>query len=336
MKGGLPSALPLRLARSIGTASLLSVAAGVFALSAFVLLAAGIGSQQSVIIDAQTMGAVVSFKGSTNDWALGDAILCVPKKIDLSQGRGEELCDARRFEERRAENLRVSWPPDAVVRVSSPARGQLVLSLLSDGEWPKETRILLPEDALSRLGALGFYGHARVGQPAVSGEQDLLLSGSYEVRERSVWSRNTEVLRRGELRRGESVEIFRDGAQGAAPANEFGHITAEAPDTPGFHVSIASETGKPVLRLVNYGGVATTTLAPNWIDRALHNSLILALALLLPVALSLVQFLLAIARAQERDRPRGEADASARAMQGIASVGSEGESDGLRSEQERS
>ncbi|MDF2142933.1 hypothetical protein [Paenirhodobacter sp. CAU 1674] len=332
MSVGILLASPLRLARSIGVASLLSVAAGVFGLSAFLLLAAGIGSQQSIIIDAQAIGAVVSFKGSTNDWLLGDAILCVPKKIDLSQARGEGPCDARRFEERRAENLRVSWPPEAVVRVSSPASGQLVLSLLSDGEWPKETRILLPEGALSRLGALGFYGHARVGQPAVSGEQDLLLSGSYEFRERSIWSRNTEVLRSGELRRGESVEIFRDGTEGGAPANQFGHITAEAPDTPGFHVSLASETGKPVLRLVNYGGVATTTLAPNWIDRALHNSLILALALLLPVALSLVQILLASGSAQARDGSNGGTHTPVGAMRGVASAGSNGESDELRTE----
>ncbi|MGD9918351.1 MAG: hypothetical protein AB7U46_10040 [Paenirhodobacter sp.] len=295
-------ASPLRLLRALRAATVLSVAAGLLAALAFVLLAAGIGSRQSFIIDAQTTGAVVTFKGSTNDWALGAATLCVPKRMDLARARGAGPCDARRFDERNAADLRLSWPPGAVVRISSPAVGNIVLTLLSEGEWPKETRIILPDGALSRLGALSFYGHARVGQPAVSGEQDLLLAGSYEARERSLWSRNTEVLRSGELRRGESVEILRNGADGAPPANEFGHITAEAPDAPGFHVSIASEAGKPVLRLVNYGGVATTTLAPNWIDRALHNSLILALALLLPLALSVVQFLVASGRIEGPSR----------------------------------
>ncbi|MDF2143277.1 hypothetical protein [Paenirhodobacter sp. CAU 1674] len=291
MRLAFPLASRLRFVRALGTASAISVSAGLFALIVFVLLAVGVGSVQTVIVDAQTTGVLVSFKGTTNDWGLGTATLCIPKTIDLSQRRGEGICDPRRFEERVSENLRISWPEGAVVQVSSPEVGKLVLTLLSEGEWPKSTRIVLSDGALSKLGALGFYGHARIGQPAVSGEQDLLLSGNYEIRERSFWSRNTEVLRGGELRRGESVEVFVDKTADAPPANEFGHLTAEASDMPGFHVSIASEAGKPVLRLVNYGGIATTTLAPSWIDRSLHNSLILALALFLPLALSVAQFL---------------------------------------------
>ena len=291
MRLALPLDSRLRFVRALGTASAISVSAGLFVLIVFVLLAAGVGSLQTVIVDAQTTGVVVSFKGTTNDWGLGTATLCIPKNIDLTQRRGEGICDPRRFEERVSENLRISWPEGAVVQVSSPEVGKLVLTLLSEGEWPKSTRIVLSDGALSKLGALGFYGHARIGQPAVSGEQDLLLSGNYEIRERSFWSRNTEVLRGGELRRGESVEVFVDKTTDAPPANEFGHLTAEVSDMPGFHVSIASEAGKPVLRLVNYGGIATTTLAPSWIDRSLHNSLILALALFLPLALSVAQFL---------------------------------------------
>lgn len=296
---------------------MLTAAIGLISVTAFLLLASGIGSRQSVIIDAQTTGAIINFKGSTNDWELGSATLCVPKKMDLMLSRGEGLCDLRRFDEHNETNLRVSWPPNAEVRVSSPSIGQIVLTLLSDGEWPRQTRIILKDGALAYLGALSFYGHARVGQPAVSGEQDLLLSGSYEVRERSFWSRNTEVLRDGKLRRGESLEIFRDKADSAPPANEFGHITSEAPETPGFHINIASEAGKPVLRLVNYGGVATTTLAPNWIDRSLHNSLILSIVLLLPVALSIAQFLFpngsrARAKGMTKTIPRAIAEDAAR------------------------
>lgn len=291
MKLAFPFGSRLRLARVLGTARAISISVGVFALIIFVLLAAGFGSFQTVIVDAQTTGVIVTFKGMTNDWALGTSTLCIPKKIDLGTERGDGICDQRRFSERVSENLRISWPQGATVQVSSPDVGKLVLRLLSEGELPKDTRIVLSDGALSRLGALGFYGHARIGQPAVSGEQDLLLSGNYEIRERSFWSSNTEVLRGGELRRGESVEVFSDKGGGATQANQFGHLTAEAPDLLGFHVSIASEAGKPVLRVMNYGGVATTTLAPSWIDRLLHNSLILALALFLPLALSVAQFL---------------------------------------------
>jgi hypothetical protein len=282
---------PLKLRSRSVLATLLLGALSLFALVVIILVAAGIGSTRSFIVDAQTTAVTISFRGSTNDWALGPATICLPQRLDSRRARGDGLCDSRRYLEHNETDLRLTWPAGSEVRVFSSAAGRPVLTLLSDGPLPKDTRILLPKDALTQLGALSFYGHARIGQPVVSGEQQLLLLGTYEARERPFWSRNTEVLRSGMLRRGESVEILRDGTADSPPALQFGHISAEPDGTLGFHVSIASEAGKPVLRLVNYGGISTTTLAPSWIDRALNSTLILALALLLSLAVNFGQFL---------------------------------------------
>jgi hypothetical protein len=114
----------------------------------------------------------------------------------------------------------------------------------------------------------------------------MVLSGSYEAREKPLWSEKTEVLKSGLIRRGESAAVLAETATGATMAEVYGHITPADGDQPGFIVGAVSAPGLVFLQLGFFGATTPTQIAPNWIDRALTSPLILALAALLSVVLS--------------------------------------------------
>lgn len=279
----------------------------VIAIVAMIVISTGVGADRTFIVEATATGIDIRFAGQANDWHLGQATICTPRKrIERTMPRGAGACDARRYEERRGDAVRINWSPGAEVKLSSPQPQTLVLELFGQAGWDDKTRIIIEKDERSALGVLSFNGTARVGNQVSSGETRTILSGTYEARERPFWSEDTEVLKAGNVRRGESAEIMIAGEEGRQPAEVFGHVSEVEPGKPGFNVGLVSAPGPVSLQIGYFGGANPANIAPNWMDRALTSPLVLALAFLLSVILSAVQFIGGIVPAILKLAPRTE------------------------------
>lgn len=265
---------------------------GILAVIAIVAISAGIGTTRTVVLEAQATGLNILFSGRVNDWALGQVTVCTPRqRIDSEILRGTGQCDLRRYIEDERTDMRINWNEGASVLVTSPTSGGLVLDVTGQSDIPDRTRIILPPLSWSKTGALTFSGRARIGNQLGSGETGMVLGGSFEVREKPLWSDNTEVLKSGQIRRGESATVVTKNSSGEKNADIFGHITNGDPGKLGFSVGIVSAPGPVFLQLGFFGSAKPTQIAPNWIDRALTSPLILALAAVLSVVLSAGQVL---------------------------------------------
>jgi len=266
-------------------------ALAVVAIVAMIVVSTGVGADRTFIVEATATGIDIRFAGHTNDWHIGQATICTPRKrVERTMPRGTGACDARRYEERRDDTLRINWSPGAEVQLSSPQPQTLVLELFGQAGWDDRTRIVIGRSEWAALGVLSFNGSARIGNQVSSGETRMVLSGTYEAREKPFWSEDTEVLKAGRIRRGESAEIVAAAADGRVPAEVFGHVAEVEPGKPGFNVGLVSAPGPVSLQIGYFGGANPASIAPTWIDRALTSPLVLALAFLLSVILSAVQF----------------------------------------------
>lgn len=265
---------------------------GLVAIMAMVAVSAGLGSLRTIVLDAQATGLRVTFSGAANDWSLGSVTVCEPRpRVAWTLPRGEGVCDARRYVETTVEGLRVNWNANANVLVTSPSPGALALDVSGQTGVADRTRIVLSRESWAATGALTFTGTALVGEQLASGETKMILSGSFEAREKPLWSANTEVLKSGPIRRGESAAVFTEARGEPVMAEVFGHVTPLEAGRPGFNVGLVSAPGPVFLQLGFFGAAAPTRVAPSWIDRALTSPLILALAALLSVLLSAGQIM---------------------------------------------
>jgi hypothetical protein len=270
----------LALSSCIGLVGLVSIVA-------IAAISAGLGSTRTFVLEAQATGLNITFSGQFNDWALGPTVVCTPRaKIIRTLPRGSGKCDSRRYLEEAVESFRINWSNGASVEVTSPTPGVISLEIFEQLEIADRTRLIVERDGWMTTGALTFNGTARIGDQLASGETKMVLSGSYEAREKPLWSEKTEVLKSGLIRRGESAAVLAETATGATMAEVYGHITPADGDQPGFIVGAVSAPGLVFLQLGFFGATTPTQIAPNWIDRALTSPLILALAALLSVVLS--------------------------------------------------
>jgi hypothetical protein len=289
---------------------------GLVSLVAIAAISAGFGSTRTFVIEAQATGLNITFSGQANDWALGPVVVCTPREqIIRTLPRGDGECDARRYLEAEADSFRINWSKGASVEVTSTQPGVMALEILDQTDVTDKTRVILKHDSWMATGALAFNGTARIGDQLASGETKMVLSGSYDAREKPLWSTNTEVLKSGSLRRGESAAVFVETATGAAMAEVFGHVTPVEGGKPGFIVGAVSAPGPVFLQLGFFGAAAPTQIAPNWIDRALSSPLILALAALLSVVLSAGQIVgnaVAALRTTPGRKAQGDAETDAK------------------------
>lgn len=269
-----------------------TAAFGLAATLAIFVISAGLGSVRTIVLEAQSTGVEIIFAGQTNDWALTDVTVCVPRAaIDRTLPRGRGRCDARGYTEAESPSVRINWNENASVVVTSPTPDVVVLDVTGQARIADRTRIILNRESWLNAGALTFNGWARLGEQLASGERKMILSGSYDIREKPFWSENTEVLKRGVIWRGESATIVTRAENAPKPAEVFGHITPVEAGKPGFAVGVVSAPGQVFLQIGFFGAAKPTQIAPSWIDRALTSPLILALAALLSVMLSLAQLL---------------------------------------------
>jgi hypothetical protein len=293
--------------KGVAAISAATGALAVIAIVAMIVISTGFGADRTFIVEATATGIDIRFAGQTNDWHLGQATICTPRKrIERTLPRGAGACDARRYEERSGDAVRINWSPGSEVKLSAPQPQLLVLELFGQAGWDDRTRIVIGKDEWAALGVLSFNGTARIGNQVSSGETRTILSGTYEAREKPFWSEDTEVLKAGKVRSGESAEIVIAGKDGRQPAEVFGHIAEVEPGKPGFNVGLVSAPGPVSLQIGYFGGAKPANIAPTWMDRALTSPLVLALAFLLSVILSAVQFIGGILPAMLRLAPGAE------------------------------
>jgi hypothetical protein len=265
---------------------------GLVSIIAIAAISTGLGSARTFVLEAQATGLEIVFSGQANDWALGPVVICTPsKKTTRTLERGSGQCDPRGYSEKYEDGFRINWSDGATVKVTSTTSGAIALEILKQIDIADRTRIILERESWISTGALTFLGTAQVGEQLGSGETKMVLSGNYEAREKPLWSDKTEVLKSGNIRRGESVVVYTETSAGAAKAQVYGHITPVDAGKPGFTVGLVSVPGLVFLQIGFFGAAMPTQIAPNWIDRALTSPLILALAALLSVALSAGQIM---------------------------------------------
>lgn len=295
--------------KAIAAISTAAGALAVIAIVAMIVISTGVGADRTLIVEATATGIDIRFAGQANGWHFGQATICTPReRIERTLPRGSGACDARRYEERSGEALRIDWSPGAEAKLSSPRPQTLVLELFGQAGWDDRTRIIIDRNEWSALGVLSFNGAARIGNQVSSGETRMVLSGTYEAREKPLWSEDTEVLKAGKIRRGESAEIMIAGVGGREPAEVFGHISEVEPGKPGFNVGLVSVLGPVSLQIGYFGGAKPVNIAPTWVDRALASPLVLALAFLLSIILSAAQFVGGIVPAIFRLAQRAEGE----------------------------
>lgn len=289
--------------------------AGCLSLLAIAAISLGFGSTRTFVVEAQTTGIQITFSGQANDWALGKVVVCTPRpRADPKLPRGTGVCDARGYTEEVLGDLRLVWTHDATVTVTTSSNAgqavRLVLEISGQDGIADRTRVMLDAARWAEAGALTFNGTARIGEQLASGETKMLLHGSFEAREKPVWSATTEVLKSGLLRRGEAVSVVYPGADKPAPAEVFGHITAADQGGSGFVVGLVSAPGPVWLEVGFFGAAVPTLIAPTWIDRALTSPLVLALAALLSILISALQIVVSAGKAVRdlvgQSEPRGK------------------------------
>jgi|GEM_PF-3522258 len=275
------------------------------ALTLGLLLADPFRQTRSFVIEARTRSATITFIGGTNHWDLGTVTLCSPRPRLDPRAAPQSHCNPARYAESRTD-LSLSWPEGAQVQITDDPQRGLSLRLSGSPEAPDGTLVWLTPEAFARLGTLSFIGHLILGRSALSGEGGLLISGSYEARERPLFSRSTEAVKTGILRNGDSVTL----REGNGPALVFGHFSPPAEqDQHGFQLTAISAPGRTALEISYFGGKEPNLIRPNWVDRALSSPLLIAGLFLLSTGAGQIQLLLA---SLERLRAGREQPAPAR------------------------
>ncbi|MFN4153897.1 MAG: hypothetical protein ACK4HF_04535 [Paracoccaceae bacterium] len=286
LRRGLDSRM-VHLCVSLGMGAL-----GIFALLTITVVSVGVGSTRTIVVEAETTGLEITFAGQANDWALGPVTVCVPRpQIDRSLPRGDGQCDARRYLERSEDSLRINWNQNAAVRVTSTSLGGLAFDMSGQTDVENRTRVILSAESWQANGALTFSGTTRIGDQLASGETHMILSGSFEMREKPFGSETTEVLKTGPLRRGESALIMMPTEDGPMAAKVFGHITPAEDSSSRIAVGVVSAPGQVFLQLGFYGAAVPTRISPSWVDRALASPLVLALVAIMSLVLNARQLI---------------------------------------------
>ncbi|WP_335948927.1 hypothetical protein [Salipiger bermudensis] len=268
------------------------------------LQASGMLSRETISVGAVSRSVTIKHVGETSTWDFEDIVLCVRKPFDRSAARRSGPCDERRFihgfPETGEETADAPYDPKERHSVTLGMHDGVVTTLTweadrgiwldLDGHRSFETgaRIALSKEQWQRIGTLTFTGRATIGAAAASGEDGILLSGNYEVRERSIFSRRTDSIKTGAFRRGDSVSLV--GPDGSARV--YGAVFPDdgGASSTAFHVTLASSEASAVK--VSYFGAADPALIrANLLDRATESPYILALAFALSVLFGTAELL---------------------------------------------
>lgn len=254
------------------------------------LLTSSLRGERTFVVEAITTGADITFTGGTEAWTIGRATVCLPRAEPLlAAQKGAGRCDARLYTEAPRSGLMLEWQSGSTVNLRQDRDRNVVLRIGgTTAPLPPGALVFVEPAQWRAAGALTFAGLVVIGEQITSGESSVLLSGSYEARERSWFSGTTETIKSGELRRGERVSVVQ--RSGTAPG--FGHITPVGRDEDGFHLVNIAQPGDTSLQIEYVGGEAPALIRPSWVDHAIRSPVLVALALLLSLCAAVGQVLL--------------------------------------------
>lgn len=256
-----------------------------------VILSRGVGASRTIVVSAITDGMEIDFAGHSEVWDLNDVWYCVPlEKRVRSIKRGNGLCDPRGYDQKQG-TIAIHWDDGASVKLWTTLESGWVLKVSGQAAPVDGTLIHLPETVVAKLGALSFSGAARIGEVAGSRETNLLISGSYDIREKPLFSSATETIKSGDFRRGEKVEVLNSANKESPEERVYGYLLPTSDDGQKIEVTLVSEPGEAIISVNYFGSRVPISIAPNWIDRSLASPFILALSVLLPIALTLIQII---------------------------------------------
>lgn len=261
------------------------------------------GRDRVFVVSAVTRGALIGFDGAGNQWSLEAPQICTPKlRPEKNVPRGLGPCDAGRYDFVSPESLTVVWESGSEVLVQAGPGQGVTLVIQNHPTLVKGTRIVLSADAWAKTGALTLSGRVEIGGQLASGATDYLVSGQYEVREQAWFSASTEVVKSGDLSRGETARIMTLGSRSGdmTDALVFAHLTPY--EEKSFQINAISASGQTALALGYFGGAQPSLILPTWIDRALSSPLFITMSLMLSLLLGAGQILLVVFPAGGRDQ----------------------------------
>jgi len=275
-----------------------------------IALASGVGSDRTLIIEAETRWAGIKFGGDTEAWPIDTSPVCLTRpQRDLTIPRGDGPCDARLFDISQSQSGFIEWGRDGEADVTVGRDGGLIIRVIRSQTYPEGTLVMVDREMWQAIGALSWFGYITVGKTAESGERGLLLSGQFEIRELFRWFwpsiRGTEVVKSGFLRQGEAIALIDTSRASRQPAQismqSFGHIFfADRADA--FRVVGLTSVGRPALSIRFLGADKPTIIRPNWIDRVTSSPMLAALITIFAVLISVTKFVTAwiFPRAEQR------------------------------------
>lgn len=252
--------------------------------------------EKTYIVDATVAGATINFHGNQNAWFVGNAVVCTPKaqrSRQRSTSDESQLCDTRLYDVTSAEDLILDWPDAAQVRLRTSISGRLEMVVLEkNSTYMKNTLFILPEDFFFNNGALSFAGAVTFGRPINTGAKDILLNGSYRVREDHILSfllgKQTYQIAQADLTRGDQVRVV-EAKNPSVSSTGFSHMTYSTDVDRAIHLVFHSVPGEHALEVATYGMAEPTIIRPNWIDSTLASPFILIVGLFLSLAISMLE-----------------------------------------------
>lgn len=288
----------MRVPRGVATRT--SIVIGIVLLGLITILATR-ANEWTYHVEASTWGGSLTFDGEGNDWLILQGTICPARAVpDLRNAdpEDESSCPAARFEvPREIQSDVIHWREGTRIHFRRAQDGRLIIRTLNDSTdgLPTGSRLEIPSAVWQRHGALIFSGSVRIGGDMGTGAQDYLIGGRWEARQMglatSLFREITEVVQRGDLSRGASVQVVGH----ADPAISYGHLTPAATDEPGLEVVSLSERGRLSLQVQYFGLSKPSLFRPDWMDTISSSPMLFALAILLTFILSVVQLVIAVA-----------------------------------------
>lgn len=262
------------------------------------------GIERSIVVSGNTEVAKIKLTRETR-WSFANIILCAPiprKRSSLvnSQDKwfdGKDCQSSHKVGEGRGT---VTWPVGASIFIRRRAMGvmEFLFEIEADDQSLEasvalvgvehkviqRSRIIVPMSDVINVGALDFIGSTVFGHSVNQGANAIFVSGEYEIREQLPFRHSLQLIRNGRLFRGDKVTIL-NSEKGNDELSGF--ISASGPEDIGFNF-VASATSKNSsgsqqgvnLKVARHGGVPVS-IGTRWTDRALSDSLTLAISAIL-------------------------------------------------------
>jgi len=284
--------------------------------------------KRSVTIEATTENLLLKLNSVTR-WRVEKAIVCKPfsakrtKNINESPDPGTSDAVCRSPISSAEDPLLVSWPIGTTLQLSRHGLGPIEILVQTEREENQgsddqhneivassagkeisivhNTRIFIMPDNLSSLTSLDYIGEARVGTVVGSGTRTLLLSGQYEIREIFRFRTASEIVRSDNLMMGDELSITDDNGPLKTTS---GFIAVKDPDNRGFDLLLTGTSDSSTALLVERRGYDRTFIVPRWTERALADSVGLAITALLGFLLTVLTIVSEIINLKSAAHPK--------------------------------